>query len=77
MLEPSSQQEAYDMVYSGFELSERLGYPILMRVTTRMAHSRAGVETKPMVEQNTMHCPEDGKQRYILLPALLANVSRS
>lgn len=70
MLEPSSQQEAYDMVYSGFELSERLGYPILMRVTTRMAHSRAGVETKPMVEQNTMHCPEDGKQRYILLPAL-------
>lgn len=27
MLEPSSQQEAYDMVYDGFELSEKLGYP--------------------------------------------------
>ena len=46
MLEPSSQQEAYDMVYEGFELSEKLGYPILMRITTRMAHSRAGVVTR-------------------------------
>ncbi|HCC52351.1 MAG TPA: indolepyruvate ferredoxin oxidoreductase, partial [Porphyromonadaceae bacterium] len=31
MLEPSNQQEAYDMVYEGFDLSEKLGYPILMR----------------------------------------------
>ena len=43
MLEPASQQEAYDMVYDGFELSEKLGYPVLVRITTRMAHSRAGV----------------------------------
>ncbi len=71
MLEPSSQQEAYDMVYEGFELSEKLGYPILLRVTTRMAHSRAGVETRPIIQnQNPMHCPEDGRQRFILLPAL-------
>lgn len=70
MLEPSSQQEAYDMVYHGFELSEKLGYPILLRVTTRMAHSRAGVETQPMKVQLPMHCPEDGRQRFILLPAL-------
>ena len=70
MLEPSSQQEAYDMVYHGFELSERLGYPILLRVTTRMAHSRAGVVTQPLKPENETHCPEDGRQRYILLPAL-------
>ena len=70
MLEPSSQQEAYDMVYEGFELSEKLGYPILLRVTTRMAHSRAGVETREMKDTLPMHCPEDGRQRYILLPAL-------
>ena len=70
ILEPSSQQEAYDMVYQGFELSEKLGYPILLRVTTRMAHSRAGVETKPMKEQCQMHFPENGRKRYVLLPAL-------
>lgn len=28
MLGPASQQEAYDMVYDGFELSEKLGYPV-------------------------------------------------
>ena len=70
MLEPSSQQEAYDMIYDGFELSEKLGYPILFRITTRMAHSRAGVVTRPMKEENKMNCPEDGRQRFILLPAL-------
>lgn len=70
MLEPSNQQEAYDMVYDGFELSEKLGYPILLRITTRMAHSRAGVVTRPQKEENKMNTPEDGRQRFVLLPAL-------
>lgn len=70
MLEPSSQQEAYDMVYEGFELSEKLGYPILIRITTRMAHSRAGVTTRQQKAENKMQTPADGRQRFILLPAL-------
>ena len=45
-LEPSSQQEAYDMMGEAFELSEKVNLPVLMRVTTRMAHSRAAVEIK-------------------------------
>ena len=45
-LEPSNQQEAYDMMQEAFDLSEQLHLPILMRVTTRMAHSRAVVEIK-------------------------------
>ncbi|MBR1620725.1 MAG: indolepyruvate ferredoxin oxidoreductase, partial [Prevotella sp.] len=44
--EPSSQQEAYDMMAVAFEYSERQKLPVLMRVTTRMAHSRAVVEIK-------------------------------
>ncbi|MDH6358369.1 thiamine pyrophosphate-dependent enzyme [Parabacteroides sp. PF5-9] len=70
IFEPSSQQEAYDMVYDGFELSEKLGYPILMRITTRMAHSRAGVITRPLRDENKMNTPADGRQRFVLLPAL-------
>lgn len=70
MFEPSSQQEAYDMVYDGFDLSEQLGYPILIRITTRMAHSRAGVVRREMRAQNEMQTPADGRQRFILLPAL-------
>lgn len=70
MLEPSSQQEAYDMVYDGFELSEKLGYPVLLRITTRMAHSRAGVIRRESKKENQMNTPIDGRQRFILLPAL-------
>jgi indolepyruvate ferredoxin oxidoreductase alpha subunit len=70
ILEPASQQEAYDMVYDGFDLSEKLGYPLLLRITTRMAHSRAGVETRPVKEQNKLSFPADGRMRFILIPAL-------
>ena len=70
ILEPSNQQEAYDMVYDGFELSEQLGYPILLRITTRMAHSRSGVTVRPARPENPMHCLPDGRQRFTLLPAL-------
>ena len=68
-LEPSNQQEAYDMMHYAYDLSESLKTPILMRVTTRMAHSRAVVETmdEPR-EQNPISSPEN-TQHFILLPA--------
>ncbi|MDR1526169.1 MAG: indolepyruvate ferredoxin oxidoreductase [Dysgonamonadaceae bacterium] len=68
VFEPSNQQEAYDMVYEGFELSERWGYPILLRITTRMAHSRSGVQTREVQPQNPMHIDSNEPSRYILLP---------
>lgn len=69
MFEPSNQQEAYDMAYNGFELSEKLGYPILMRVVTRLAHSRSGVERKAAKEENKNSFPDDPRQ-FVLLPAI-------
>ena len=67
-LEPSNQQEAYDMVFYGFDLSEKLGLPVLMRITTRMAHSRTVVSFRAKREQNTLRLPADPRQ-YVLLPA--------
>ena len=68
-LEPSNQQEAYDMMHYAFDLSESLRTPILLRVTTRMAHSRAVVETMDTPrEQNTLSAPEN-THHFILLPA--------
>jgi indolepyruvate ferredoxin oxidoreductase alpha subunit len=69
ILEPSNQQEAYDMVFTGYELSEKYKTPILIRITTRLAHSRAGVERKAMLAQNELKLPED-KRQFVLLPAL-------
>ncbi|MBR6018261.1 MAG: indolepyruvate ferredoxin oxidoreductase [Paludibacteraceae bacterium] len=68
-LEPGNQQEAYDMMAYGYELSERLKTPVLMRVTTRMAHSRAVVETIEQPKaQNPKSMPQD-VNHFILLPA--------
>lgn len=68
VLEPSNQQEAYDMVHYGFDLSEKLGVPVLMRITTRLAHSRSGVMRRQNRPQNEIQLPDDPRQ-FILLPA--------
>jgi len=68
-LEPSNQQEAYDMIFYGFDLSERLETPVLMRITTRLAHSRAAVVRRSGLPQNELRLPSDLKQ-FILLPAI-------
>lgn len=67
ILEPSNQQEAYDMVYYGFELSEQLGLPVMLRITTRLAHSRSGITRREERAQNSLRFPEDSRQ-FVLLP---------
>ncbi len=67
VLEPSNQQEAYDMAYYGIQLSEKMGIPVLLRVTTRLAHSRSVIERKPQLPQNKLSLPSNPKQ-FILLP---------
>lgn len=66
--EPVNQQEAYDMMHYAFEISEKFETPVLMRITTRLAHSRAGVLRKPIREQNPLTLPKMRNQ-FILLPA--------
>ncbi|MBI4718696.1 MAG: indolepyruvate ferredoxin oxidoreductase [Planctomycetes bacterium] len=47
LFEPSNQQEAYDATREAFVLSERVGLPVVVRLVTRLAHSRAAVERRP------------------------------
>jgi len=68
VLEPSNQQEAYDMVHGGFELSEELGVPVMVRITTRLAHSRSGVIRKAELPQKKLVLPDNPSQ-FILLPS--------
>jgi len=68
MFEPSNQQEAYDMMHYSFDLSEKLGIPVLMRITTRLAHSRAAVARKELRPQNEIRLSTSANQ-FILLPA--------
>jgi indolepyruvate ferredoxin oxidoreductase alpha subunit len=43
MLEPADSQEAYDFTLLALEVSERWGIPVLLRITTRVCHSKAVV----------------------------------
>lgn len=67
ILEPSTQQEAYDMMTYAFSLSEELKLPILMRIVTRLAHSRAGVAVKEAIAQNPLN-PDNERTHWVLLP---------
>ena len=69
VLEPLNQQEAYDMVHYGFDISERYQIPVMIRTTTRLAHSRAGVTRKDPRKKNDLKLPEN-LQQFVLLPAL-------
>ena len=67
VFEPSTQQEAYDMMSVAFDFSEAIKEPVLLRVVTRLAHSRAGVVVKEPKAQNPMHASED---QWVLLPGI-------
>lgn len=46
MLEPSDSQEAYDLMAYAFDISEDFDTPVLVRTTTRIAHSKSIVDVK-------------------------------
>ncbi|MCK4452218.1 MAG: indolepyruvate ferredoxin oxidoreductase, partial [Anaerolineae bacterium] len=66
-LEPANQQEAYEMTREAFELSERFGLPVMVRLTTRLAHSRADVAVGEPREQKGLKKPSD-VSAWTLLP---------
>jgi indolepyruvate ferredoxin oxidoreductase, alpha subunit len=68
ILEPANQQEAYDMAYEGFELSEKFKIPVLIRITTRLSHSRSGIERRELKNENPLTYPSDPIQ-FVLLPS--------
>ena len=75
IMEPSNQQEAYDMMRFAFQLSESLQEPVLMRLVTRLAHSRAVVALGESTGQNALNAPERS-QNWVLLPAIARRRNR-
>ena len=50
MLEPSSPAEAYKMAKAAFELSEKFDTPVIIRITTRVAHTKENIEIGKRIE---------------------------
>ena len=67
VVEPASQQELYDAARYAFDISESLKLPVLLRLTTRLAHSRAGVEGAATRPQNPLNAPY-APERFVLMP---------
>lgn len=68
MLEPASSQEAKDFVKAAFEISERYDTPVLLRETTRIAHSQSIVEMNDREEVPIRPYQKD-ISKYTMMPA--------
>ncbi|MEE4216986.1 MAG: thiamine pyrophosphate-dependent enzyme [Xanthomonadales bacterium] len=65
--EPRRQQECYDLMFEAFELSETLGVPVMVRLVTRIAHSRTAVATRKPRPQNELK-PDKQIRKWTLIP---------
>ncbi|HOJ99674.1 MAG TPA: thiamine pyrophosphate-dependent enzyme [Termitinemataceae bacterium] len=67
-MEPRNQQEAYEMTREAFEVSERFHVPVLLRLVTRLSHSRAPVSPRQEQAENPLEKTND-RSEWLLLPA--------
>ena len=74
ILEPSSAQEAKDMLGYAFDLSEKLQEPVLFRTTTRLNHSTAPIEFGPMKPRKTAGDFIKDPFNYVAVPAVSRNL---
>lgn len=74
MLEPSSVQEAKDMVPFAFDLSEKLQQPVIFRTTTRINHSTAIVALNKIVAIKTKGDFIKDPFNYVTVPAVSRNL---
>lgn len=68
VLEPSDSQEAKDFVKYGYELSEKYDTPVILRTTTKLAHSQSAVE---LCDRKEVIDKEYERQvtKYVMMPA--------
>lgn len=69
VLEPSDSQEAKDFTKLAFELSEKYDCPVMVRTTTRLAHSQGVVELCDREEVDDKPYVRDIKKN-VMMPAM-------
>ena len=68
MLEPSDSQESKDFVRAAMEISEKYDTPVMIRMTTRVCHSKSIVELGDREEMPFV--PYEKKRKYDPIPAV-------
>ena len=71
VLDPSTPEQAFDMIQAAFELSERYGTPVIVRPTTRVDHASAFFDVAD--ETFALPLPDAGFERdvskWVIFPA--------
>lgn len=65
VLEPANNQEAYDMIYDSFKLSEKIKLPVIIRLAIHLLESNKDIERRTQISENKISFVEDYNQ-YIL-----------
>ncbi|MGI6070125.1 MAG: indolepyruvate ferredoxin oxidoreductase subunit alpha [Blautia sp.] len=73
MLEPSDSQECIDMVKAAYEISETYDTPVMIRLTTRVCHSKSIVELQERKEAAVKEWAKN-PAKYVCLPAMSRNL---
>ena len=69
MLEPADSAECLEYTKMAYELSEQFDTPVIVRLTTRISHSRSMVEIGEREEKELKDFPKD-PQKYVMMPAM-------
>jgi indolepyruvate ferredoxin oxidoreductase alpha subunit len=69
MLEPSDSQEAKDFVSKALKISEKFDTPVLLRITTRIAHSEGIVKLFERVKNKKEYKFDKNPQKFVMIPA--------
>jgi indolepyruvate ferredoxin oxidoreductase alpha subunit len=70
VFDPSTPEEAYQMVGDAFSLSERLGRPVILRPTTRVCHAYASVELQDDLARGEIDGFTKDDGRWVIFPKL-------
>ena len=69
MLEPSDSTECKEFTKLAFDISEKFDTPVLLRLTTRVAHSQSLVEESDRAEHIIPEYKKNA-QKYVMMPAM-------
>ncbi|MGF3521665.1 MAG: thiamine pyrophosphate-dependent enzyme [Candidatus Bathyarchaeia archaeon] len=69
LLDAGSPQEAYSMTREAFEISEKLSLPVIVRLTTRVAHSKARVKIGEFLKLNRKSEFDKDPSKWVMVPS--------
>jgi indolepyruvate ferredoxin oxidoreductase alpha subunit len=69
LLDAASPQEALDMTREAFEISEQLQLPVIVRLTTRVAHGKARVKIGEIAESSRQAKFDKNVSRWVMVPS--------